>query len=102
METQIANRIMDESKVTKFMQFVSDPDILKILTDKNHYPILKLLKVEVSTVRELEERYEEATGKKKSYNKGRILLSSVKECINSSKENRPCQNRETSGIKYIP
>ena len=66
MESQIASRVMDASKVVTFMQFVSDPEILKILTDKNHYPILKLLKTEVSTVRELEERYEETTGKKKS------------------------------------
>ncbi len=48
------------------MKFISDPKITELIKDKHHYPILKLLKQEPMTVKELEEAYDEHTGKKKS------------------------------------
>lgn len=48
------------------MKFISDPKITELIKDKHHYPILKLLKQEPLTVKELEEAYDEHTGKKKS------------------------------------
>ncbi len=39
---------------------------LEILKDQNHYPILKILKKEPMTVKELENAYEEETSKRKS------------------------------------
>ena len=64
MESQQVNRVITFKP--KFIEFIRDPEIIEILRDKNHFPILKLLKKSPMTVRELEEGYEEETGKKKS------------------------------------
>lgn len=50
----------------EFMKLISDDKIIEIISDKNHHPILKILKKEPMTVKELEVAYEEETGKKKS------------------------------------
>ena len=49
-----------------FMKFISDPKVTELIKDKHHYPILKILQQQPMTVKELEEEYEEFTGKKKS------------------------------------
>lgn len=50
----------------KFIKIIEDDKILEILKDENHYPILKILKKQPMTVKELEIEYEKVTGKKKS------------------------------------
>ncbi|MFV2015972.1 MAG: winged helix-turn-helix domain-containing protein [Candidatus Heimdallarchaeota archaeon] len=49
-----------------FMKFIKDPKVTELIKDKHHYPILKILKQQTMTVKELEDAYEEDTGKKKS------------------------------------
>ncbi|MHA2251157.1 MAG: hypothetical protein ACXAD7_12405 [Candidatus Kariarchaeaceae archaeon] len=53
-------------KKPSFLKIIRDDKIIEVLKDQNHYPILKILKKEPMTVKELEEAYEKETGKKKS------------------------------------
>lgn len=53
-------------KRSEFMRFIKDEKTIEILKDQNHYPILKILKKEPMTVKELEKAYEEETNKRKS------------------------------------
>lgn len=64
METPQVRRIISFKPI--FMKFIKDEKTLKLVKDKNHFPILKLLKKEPMTVKELEEEYELLTEKKKS------------------------------------
>lgn len=53
-------------KRPEFMRFIKDEKTVEILKDQNHYPILKILKKESMTVKELEKAYGEETNKRKS------------------------------------
>ncbi|OLS26932.1 MAG: hypothetical protein HeimC2_13630 [Candidatus Heimdallarchaeota archaeon LC_2] len=64
MEVPEVKRIISFQPI--FMKFISDPKVTELIKDKHHYPILKILKQQPMTVKELEEAYEEHSGKKKS------------------------------------
>ena len=53
-------------KKPSFLLVIRDENIIEVLKDQNHYPILKILKKEPMTVKELEDAYEKKTGKKRS------------------------------------
>ncbi len=64
METAKISRVL--SYKPEFMKFIWDDNTMKILKDQNHYPILKILRNEPLTVKELVIAYAEDTGKEKS------------------------------------
>lgn len=76
-----------------FMKFIKDPNVTELIKDKHHYPILKLLKQQPMTVKELEEAYEEHTGKKKS---NKTIYRYLKSLENAGLV-RPAGNLVTSG-----
>lgn len=75
------------------MKFIKDPTVTDLIKDKHHYPILKLLKQQPMTVKELEEAYEEHTGKKKS---NKTIYRYLKSLENAGLV-RPAGNLVTSG-----
>ncbi|MHA2099507.1 MAG: winged helix-turn-helix domain-containing protein [Candidatus Kariarchaeaceae archaeon] len=76
-----------------FMKFIKDHEITELIKDKNHYPIIKLLNKQPMTVKELEEAYEEYTGKKKS---NKTIYRYLKSLENAGLV-RPAGNLVTTG-----